>query len=390
MSGLRIAMVGTRGLPARYGGFETCIEEVGRRLAGRGHEVVVYCRGKDKIPKNYLGMELVKLPALRFRSMETFSHTGISVAHLLAHRVDAAIVFNAANAPWLPFIRAAGIPVATHVDGLEWKRAKWGPMGKKYYRYAESLSVRWSDALIADAVGIQRYYEKAFQAQSKLIAYGAPLLEAGHSDRLGELDLEPGRYHLAVARFEPENHLQMIVDGYARSSADYPLVVVGSAPYSAEYSRLLYSLGDERVRFVGAVWDQDLLNQLYANALIYWHGHSVGGTNPSLLRAIGAGTATNAFNVNFNREVLRTAGKYFHSADEVQKLAEAAEADPGAVHERAVLAREAASRYDWDQVADSYEELCQQLAQRSLVRGSAAKSRRAFVSKQMLDLDWDL
>ncbi|MFQ4147844.1 DUF1972 domain-containing protein [Arthrobacter sp. LAPM80] len=380
-------MIGTRGLPARYGGFETCIEEVGRRLADRGHEVVVYCRGNSDIPKEYLGMELVRLPALHRRSLETLSHTGMSVMHVLGHRVDAAIVFNAANSPWLPLLRAAHIPVATHVDGLEWQRAKWGPLGQKYYRFAESLSVRWSDALIADAAGIQRYYQKAFNAESQLIAYGAPLLEDGHSDRLAELSLEPGQYHLAVARFEPENHLQMIVEGYARSSASHPLIVVGSAPYSAAYSRLLYSLGDERVRFLGGVWDQDLLNQLYANALIYWHGHSVGGTNPSLLRAIGAGTATNAFNVNFNREVLRNSGKYFRSADDVQQLVESAEADPGAVRERAVLAREAARRYDWDLVADSYEELCQGLVQRSLVRTPATFSRRMFVSQQVLDFD---
>src|SRR3954471_7671226 len=175
---VRIAMVGTRGIPARYGGFETAVEEVGRRLAARGHEVVVYCRtvpGQNARPAEHLGMRLIHLPAARTRSLETLSHSALSVGHLLAHRPDAAIVFNAANASLLPALRAARVPVATHVDGLEWKRAKWGPVGQRYYRVAESMAVRWSDALIADAAGIVDYYRQEFGAPTTLLTYGAPL-----------------------------------------------------------------------------------------------------------------------------------------------------------------------------------------------------------------------
>ena len=162
MDRLSIAMVGTRGVPARYGGFETAVEEIGRRLSDSGPRVVVYCRtvpgAEPPPPAEHLGMELVHLPAARRRSLETLSHTALSVRHLLAHRTDAAILFNAANSPLLPALRAARIPVATHVDGLEWKRAKWGVTGRRYYRAAEALAVRWSDALIADAQGIADYY----------------------------------------------------------------------------------------------------------------------------------------------------------------------------------------------------------------------------------------
>src|SRR4051812_12316798 len=228
---MRIALLGTRGVPARYGGFETAVEEVGRRLADRGHRVVVYCRtGRQDStrPATHLGMELVPLPAARKRAVETLSHSALSVAHLLAHRTDAAVVFNAANAPLLPVLRAARIPVATHVDGLEWKRAKWGRGGQRYYRLAEALAVRWSDALIADARGIADYYRAEFDADTELISYGAPLVPAA-SDRLGQLDLTPRGYHLVVARFEPENHVDLIVDGYRRSRAQLPLVVVGGS-----------------------------------------------------------------------------------------------------------------------------------------------------------------
>jgi glycosyltransferase involved in cell wall biosynthesis len=378
MSGLHIAMVGTRGVPARYGGFETAIEEIGQRLVLRGHKVTVYCRdmgeGTEK-PAQHLGMDLVHLPAMRKRSLETLSHTGLSVAHLVRHRPDAAIVFNAANAPYLPVIRMAGIPVATHVDGLEWKRAKWGRAGRKYYQSVEKLAVIWSDSLIADAVGIQDYYRQKFDADTVYLAYGAPLLEKGHSDKLAQLGLEPQGYHLVVARFEPENNVHLIVEGFTRSTAKLPLIVVGSAPYSDRYTRRVHELADARVRFVGGVWDQELLDQLYANAKVYWHGHSVGGTNPSLLRAAGSGTATNAFDVGFNREVLESSGRYFTDPQDVARLAAEAERPSSDAPARGEQARQIALRYNWDHVGDGYEQLCRDLA-RSRARAPRQAPRK--------------
>ncbi|SEL20696.1 Glycosyltransferase involved in cell wall bisynthesis [Blastococcus sp. DSM 46786] len=363
---MRIAMVGTRGVPARYGGFETAVEEVGRRLADRGHRVVVYCRtvpGRTERPGEHLGMELVHLPAARKRSLETLSHSALSVAHLVAHRTDAAFVFNAANAPLLPALRTARIPVATHVDGLEWKRAKWGPIGQRYYRLAEALAVRWSDALIADAQGIADYYRSEFGVPTTLLTYGAPIIEPG-TGKLAELGLTPGGYHLAVARFEPENHVDVIVDGYRRSGARKPLVVVGSAPYSDGYTARVHGLADERVRFLGGVWDQEQLDQLYAHAYTYLHGHSVGGTNPSLLRAIGAGTAVLAYDVDFNREVVEDSGRFFASPADVAALVDAAEASPERVRRAGRRARRLAQGYDWDEVAVGYEQLALRLAGR--------------------------
>jgi glycosyltransferase involved in cell wall biosynthesis len=379
MARMSIAMVGTRGVPARYGGFETAVEEVGRRLADRGHRVVVYCRtdpgAQEPPPARHLGMELVHLPAARRRSLETLSHTALSVGHLLTHRTDAAIVFNAANAPLLPVLRAARIPVATHVDGLEWKRAKWGPVGRHYYRVAESLAVRWSDVLIADARGIVDYYRDTFAAPTTLLTYGAPLVDPG-SDLLAGIGLEPGGYHLVVARFEPENHVDVIVRGYVAGEATRPLVVVGSAPYSDDYTRRVHALADERVRFLGGVWDQRLLDQLYANCATYLHGHSVGGTNPSLLRAIGAGAAVTAFDVGFNREVVRDAGRFFRTWQDVARQVAAVEADPVRAERDRRRSRELARGYDWDQVAAGYEALAETLATRRFPRTRPAGRRR--------------
>lgn len=378
---LSIAMVGTRGVPARYGGFETAVEEVGRRLADRGHAVRVYCRRDRTSPAppltEHLGMRLVTQPALRRRSLETLSHTALSVAHLVARRTDVAFVFNAANSPFLPVLRAARVPVATHVDGLEWRRAKWGPTGRRYYRTAEALAVRWSDALIADAQGIADYYTDEFGARTELLSYGAPVLRDAGTGKLAGFDVTPQGYHLVVARFEPENHVDVAVAGYVASDARLPLLVVGSAPYADEYTRRVHALagGDPRVRFLGGVWDQDALDQLYAHALTYVHGHSVGGTNPSLLRALGAGTATLAYDVSFNREVLGDAGRYFADAADVARLVQDAEADPGDSAARGRTLQERALDYDWDAVADGYERLARALRTRA-VPGPQSSRRR--------------
>jgi glycosyltransferase involved in cell wall biosynthesis len=359
-------MLGTRGVPARYGGFETCVEEVSRRLVKAGHEVIIYCRTSDdddpaQLPTEYEGMTLVHLGAVRRKSLETLSHTLLSVRHLMRNPVDVAIVFNSANSPLLPLIRAKGIPVVTHVDGLEWKRTKWQGAGRRYYRVAESLAVRWSDALIADAQGIADYYAGEFLAETEMIAYGAPLLDPERHDLLHQVGLSPRGYHLVVARFEPENHVHTIVDGYRRSRATLPLVVVGSAPYADRYTRAIHGLADSRVKFLGAVWDQDLLDELYANSMTYIHGHSVGGTNPSLLRAFGAGAATTAFDVSFNRDVVGDTGLYFTGPDGVAAAVERAEADPAETARRGREAQQLARRYDWDDVAARYDELCERL-----------------------------
>jgi len=371
---MQIALIGTRGVPARYGGFETCVEEVGQRLVAAGHQVRVYCRpsglhdAEGTPDSEYLGMQLIHLPVVRKRSVETLGHTALSVLHRSIGGADAAIVFNSANSPLLPVLKARRIPVATHVDGLEWRRGKWGRTGQRYYKAAESLAVRWSDLLIADAHGIQDYYTDEFGAPTELIAYGAPILTDLGSDKIAEFGVQPGQYHLVVARFEPENHVREIVQGYRSSEAELPLLVVGAAPYADDYTASVRRAADGRVKLLGALWDQDQIDQLYANALTYWHGHSVGGTNPSLLRAAGAGTSTYAYDVIFNREVLAEWGQYFASSDDVAELLLKAEGDPEHVRERGHSLRDSIRRYNWDDVASRYEALCRRLADRDLPR----------------------
>lgn len=361
---MRIAMLGTRGVPARYGGFETAVEEIGRRLANRGHKVTVFCRDANLVPSPYLGMELVHLPSVRHKVAETLSHTALSVLHHAARSADAAILFNAANAAFLPVLRAANVPTALHVDGLEWRRSKWGSVGRRYYLVNERLAVKWAQVLIADAKGIQDYYRQTYRADSVYIAYGAPVVVSPALSRLADVGLSRQSYHLVVARFEPENHVHLALEGYVQSGGAFPLVVVGSAPYSEDYVRSIRAVGDQHpnILMLGPIWDQEFLNALYAGSLTYIHGHSVGGTNPSLLRAMGAGAPVAAFDVNFNREVLGPAGTYWKDAADLALLIQQAEQRPDEAAKRGVLGNlHVVRHYNWDSVSDDYEALCRTL-----------------------------
>lgn len=369
---LRIALVGTRGVPASYGGFETAVEEIGQRLALRGHHVTVYGRDAGAAGPVYLGMQRVTLPAIKRKSLETLSHTALSTVHAVARgKPDVAVLFNAANSPLIPVLRAAKTPVALHVDGLEWKRSKWGKVGRTYYRRAELLGVRFADALIADSPGIADYYKHQFAASTELIAYGAPLLTEAPVNRIEGMGLVPGGYHLVVARFEPENHVYEIVQGFSQSDSSRQLVVVGAAPYSEDYTRAIEQLAtnDSRIRLVGSIYDQELLDTMYFYACTYVHGHSVGGTNPSLLRAIGAGTPVVAYDVSFNRDVLGANGWFFRDPTSLAEALHQTERFSGLAELGSALRAGAAERYTWDGVTDLYENLLYRLAGGELAYG---------------------
>lgn len=360
---MRIGIIGTRGIPPRYGGFETAVAEVASRLVQRGHEVVVYCRGTDH--SAYLnGIQRIWLPSLALKQTETISHAGLSSLDALRRNLDCAIVFNSANGVFVPLLQARGIPCAVHIDGLEWKRARWRGFGARYYSWAERFSVAHATHIIADSRGIERSVAGRHGRESVFIPYGAPDVVVG-PEALSQFGLEPDAYHLVVARLEPENNVHVIVEGYRRSQAHLPLVIVGDSPYSHSYVQSIQALtqGDSRIRLTGSVWDDDALNALYHYSRSYLHGHSVGGTNPSLLRAMGAGAAVTAFDCEFNREVSGANAVFFSDADQLGELIiqddrMARRAARGASGKADVLVR-----YRWDKVAADYEELCYSLVQ---------------------------
>ncbi len=352
--------MGTRGVPASYGGFETAVEEIGKRLAARGYGITVYCRNPGQTLTEYEGMQLVNLPAVRHRMAETLSHTSLSAARaIIKDKPDVALVLNAGNAPLIRPLKAAGIPVAIHLDGLESKREKWRGAGARYYRWAEKVAVKQGDEVIADAQAIADHVQATYARTCTVIPYGAEVIDPG-SDRLAELEVIRRDYHLIVARLEPENHVLEAVHGYTISEETRPLLVVGSAPYSQWYIDRVREVANESpsVRLLGAIYDRELLDQLYANARTYIHGHSVGGTNPSLLRAMGAGAPVLAFDCEFNREVTAQRALFWRDADSLAAIMD--EVAEGEIDEELTQLSEAgreriAEHYQWESVTDAYE-----------------------------------
>ena len=379
---MKVAILGTRGVPAAYGGFETAVEQIGKRLASRGYDITVYCRNPGQTLTEYEGMHLVNLPALRHRMTETLSHTSLSVVRAITKdKPDVALVLNAGNAPLIRPLKAAGIPVAIHLDGLESQREKWRGAGARYYQWAERAAVRNGDEVIADAVAIADHVRATFGRESTVIPYGADVIDPG-GGRLGELNLIRKDYHLIVARLEPENHVLDAVHGYTVSDETRPLLVVGSAPYSEWYVRRVREVAESSasVRMVGGLYDQELLDQLYANARTYIHGHSVGGTNPSLLRAMGAGAPVLAFDCEFNREVTDGRSFFWENADALAALLDdVAEGEVDEeLHEYAEAGRtRVRERYQWDAVTDDYERLIKRLMNKRAQPSSRKGNKRA-------------
>lgn len=362
---MRVAILGTRGVPAAYGGFETFAEELGRRLVDRGHRVTVYGRPGfvDRRLGSWRGMDLVVLPAIRSKHMETVSHTLISALHATGQRFDVALMCNAANAPWIRILQQAGIPVALNVDGLERKRRKWGRAGRSYYRLCERLAADLPDALITDAEVIRRYYRRIYRADSSMIAYGGDLEAPAGDDQLRRLGVSPGEYLLYVSRFEPENNPDRVVAAYRSVPGDRRLVMVGGAPYAVGLTRRVTELADERVALPGPIYGEGY-RQLLFGCRLYIHATEVGGTHPALVEAMGAGRPVLFYDTPENREVVGDAGVPFTFTGPralEQRVAQLLDDDERLADLGARAQRRVGERYRWDDVASAYEELLESL-----------------------------
>jgi glycosyltransferase involved in cell wall biosynthesis len=357
---MRIALVGTRGIPANYGGFETFAEELSTRLVARGHEVVVYCRSRHA-EDGYRGVRLQYLPTVRHKYFDTIAHTFVSTLHLLQHRVDAALYCNGANAIFTLLPRAAGIPVALNVDGIERKRKKWNRAAKAWYLLSEHLSTFCPNAVITDAAAIQEYYLERYRYPTTFIPYGAVAGKVASKGVLDELGLEPGRYFLYVSRMEPENHPLEVRQAFEKVSTDWKLALIGDAPYAHDYIRAVRDTKDPRIVMPGAIYGVGY-QELGSHCFAYIHATEVGGTHPALIEAMGRGALVLYRNTRENAEVAGGCGIPFED-DLAKKIAwtlSLSETEREALRARAVaVVRE---RYCWDAVTDQYERLLQGLA----------------------------
>jgi len=365
---LRIAMLGVRGVPASYGGFETCAEEVGKRLAAAGHEVTVYCRSSHyaEHPPTFAGMRLVYLPSIRSKSLDTLTHTTLSAIHALGCSYDAHFVFIAANSPFVAPLRLAGRKIALNPDGLEWKRSKWGPVGRAFFKFGERVACLVAHQLITDCPGIRDYYRATYGRNSEVIAYGAAIQECPRPTVLGDYGVEPGRYFLQITRFEPENHPLLTIEAFRRLGTDMKLLLVGGNPFDTPYAREIKAAVGDGIILPGYVYDQDTLRQLWCNCHAYVHGNSVGGTNPALLQSMASGCFTMAVDVPFNRDVLDKAGIFYPPT--AAGLAQAMQWSLDHASELQPYKDQAVARirdhYDWDDVARKYEQVALRLAAR--------------------------
>lgn len=353
---MRFAIVGTRGIPARYGGFETFAEELSTRLAARGHHLTVYCR--ERHPEaTYRGVHLKTLPALRHKYFETIAHTFLSTLHLLTTRQDAALYCNAANAlfTWMP--RAIGIPVALNVDGLERNRRKWNRAARAWYQMSEWLATWMPNVVITDAAAIADYYRQRYRRESSMIPYGAETGVIATTEILDQLGLEPRKYFLYVSRMEPENNALLVREAFECVETPLKLALVGDAPYAADYIRKVRNTTDPRVVIPGAIYGQGY-RELGSQCFAYIHATEVGGTHPALIEAMGRGALTLYLDTPENAEVAGGAGIPFRHDNLAAVLTAVLRTPEAELNElRAKASQRVRTRYSWDAVTDAYEKL---------------------------------
>lgn len=364
---LRIAVLGMWGMnvPQRhFGGFESALGELAPRLVERGHDVTIYCRRGEYRPEWRVpmqqGIRLVYLPSPGGKNLSGVISTLLSVLHaVVIGRFDLLFFVNVGMGFHCALARLLGERVVLNVDGLDWTRSKWGPIARRYFYLAARAAVRSCNRLVTDAFAMQRFYREHFGKETTMIAYGAYVESSVRPELIQQYGVRPREYYLIVSRLIPENNLELMVEAYLASGAGRKLVLVGGATYESAFHQRLRAAASDRVIQTGHIHDQALLKELYCNSYAYLHGHSSGGTNPALLRAMGHGSCVLAADTVFNREVLQDTGLFWPiEVGALTSLLREIDADA----ERAARMRQLPpvrirDAYSWEQITTQYESL---------------------------------
>lgn len=373
---MKVALIGTRGVPANYGGFETCAEELAVGLAARGHEVTVYCRPGNAPgnPSAFQGVRLLYRKFVDTKSFGTISHTMNSLQHAVRQDFDVLMLFNAGNGPLCVIPKLLRKRFAMNVDGLEWKRAKWGRAVKTYYQFGEWCSAHLADRIVSDSRAIQAYYDKRFSTPSTFIAYGAHVAGSTNPGILDEYQLAPGEYFFVASRLEPENNADITVRAFERVKTQKKLIIAGGANWDSPFVARLKQTTDSRIVTLGPVYEAGHIQELHAHCYAYVHGNEVGGTNPALLKALGYGNCVLALDVPFNAEVVADAALLYRKdpddlATKMQRLVD----EPAlAADYRSRAPTRISNAYQWDTVVRDYEILFERLIDGYYTRSRAS------------------
>jgi len=363
-----------------FTGFETGFGEIAPRLAAMGHDVVMYCRRGSYPPglrmPEYKGVRLVYVPSPGGKNFSGVIATFFAAIHALAvGRYDVFFFVNVGMGHHAALCRLFGKKVVMNVNGLDWTRAKWGPVAKWYFLSAAHAAVKYCTELVTDAYAMRDFYRERFARETTMIAYGAYVEASANPDHVRRYGVEPGEYYLIASRLIPENHADLIAEAFLASGSPKKLIVAGGANYDSDFHRKLRSLEGGNVILTGHIDDQELIKELHCNCFAYLHGHSVGGTNPSLLKAMGYGNCILALDTVFNREVLADGGIFFsRDAGALADILRSIERDPELV---AALRRKGPERilanYTWEKIAGEYDALFRDV----VARATASPSRPA-------------
>ncbi len=360
---LKIAIIGSRGYPHVYSGYETLVKELSERLVKSGHHVRVYCHSSlfKKKPRLVNGIELVYTPSTNSKFFSQLYNSFFSFIHVCFSKIDVVLVVNSANGPFGLITKLFQVPTAINVDGLEWLRPKWKGLGSIYFKWASKMATIFYDQIINDSDEMRKVYLNLFKRESKVIAYGANISKSQNSNLITAWDIKKREYYLVIGRLIPDNNADLIIKGFFKSNSKKKLVIVGDVPYKDSYASNLKKIKDSRLIFTGYVKDKDLLAELYHNCYVYIHGHEFGGTNPTMIKAMAYGSAILALDTIFNQEMLQKDkfGLYFKKEIlSITNMIDYCEKESILIDKfRKESVNGITKKYNWDCVASEYLEV---------------------------------
>ena len=361
---LRIAIIGSRGYPYVYSGYETLVKELAEKLVKSGNEVTVYCHRKlfNKKPKKVNGVHLVYTPSIRSKVFSQLYNSFFSFIHVCFSKSDVVLVVNTANGPFGILTKIFRKKTCINVDGLEWLRPKWKGLGSLYFRVASKLATLFFDEIITDSVEMNKVYQDKFGKNSTVIAYGSTMKSNNKSKILEKLSLKKKDYYLIVGRLIPDNNSKLIIEGFLNSNSKKSIVIVGDVPYNDSYASNIKLLSSKKVVFTGYINDQVDLTALYQNCYGYIHGHEFGGTNPTMINALDLNCQILALDTVFNREMLQSKKPILFNKNEnsiSNKINEFEERYNELIHQNSSY--KIPEKYNWDFISNQYLEVFKNL-----------------------------